>query len=150
MLKFKNFGILIKRNLKIIQVAFLKSINNALEKCPQRNQFLRQVVLYLPAVSLQSTFEEIQILESCSVPMNKIFEIHLWKNFFFSLPQKVDLFLVIFVIVLNATLKMFEISFSKPPSRNYMFIQLMHIEDKIISFLYIKKQIAEVKTNIYF
>ena len=35
-----------------------------------------------------------------------------------------------------APLKIFDISFSKPPSRNPMFIQPMYNEDKIISFLY--------------
>ena len=33
-------------------------------------------------------------------------------------------------------LKMFDISFRKPPSRNSMFIHLVYNKDKIISFLY--------------
>ena len=41
--------------------------------------------------------------------------------------------LVIFVIVLNATLKIFDISFSKPRPRNSMFIHPVYKEDKIIS-----------------
>ena len=35
------------------------------------------------------------------------------------------------------TLKIFDISFSEPPPRNSMFINLVYNEDKIIAFLYI-------------
>ena len=43
------------------------------------------------------------------------------------------LVLVSFVVVLIAPL--FDITFSKPPPRNSMFIQLLYNEDKIIAFL---------------
>ena len=41
---------------------------------------------------------------------------------------------------------MFNVSFSKPPSRNFMFIHLVYNEDKVISFLYIISY-KKVNTN---
>ena len=44
------------------------------------NPFLR-----LLTESLKNTCKKIYILEGFSVSINKIFEIHLWRNFFFSI-----------------------------------------------------------------
>ena len=89
----------------IFKVCSSKSINKILEKYLQRNPFLRYVVPNLSTKFLKNTCREIQILESCSASMNKIFHIHLWSNsfFFFSLPYKVYSFLAIFMIFLNAS-----------------------------------------------
>ena len=58
------------------------------------------MILNLSGKSLKSTCKEICILESFFVSMNKIFEIHLWKNTFFQF----TILLVIFVIVPNVPL----------------------------------------------
>ena len=65
-------------------VAILKSINKIFEKQLQRNPFLRWVVSNLST----KTCKEIYVLESCSVSMNKIFEVHTCDGilfFFFSI-----------------------------------------------------------------
>ena len=67
-------------------VAIQKSINNIFKKQFQRNPFLRKVVSNLSTESLKNTCKEICVLESCSVSVNKIFEMHLCRNVFFSLP----------------------------------------------------------------
>ena len=68
-------------------VTILKSINKILEKQLQRNPFFKMVIPNLSAKSLKNTCEEICILESFSVSMSKIFEIHLCEGIlFFSLP----------------------------------------------------------------
>ena len=108
-------------------VSILKSTNKIFEK-HVKNQFLRQVVPNLSPKFLKNTCREIGILESCSVSMKKTLEIHLWMNSFFQF----TVLLVMIVIV-----KMFDISFIKPPSRNSMLFHLVYNEDKIIYFLYI-------------
>ena len=102
-------------------VAFPKSINKICEKQLQRNSFLRKVAPNPSTKSLKNTCEKIFVLENCSVSMNKIFEINMWRNSFFQF----SIFLVILVVVLNAPLLMFGISFSNPPSRNSIFIHLV-------------------------
>ena len=94
-----------------------------------------EVVPILLTKSLKNICKEICIWESFSVLMNKIFEMHQQKNSVFQ-------FIIvrgIFFIILNAPLLkcLTSIFFSKPPSRNSIFIQLVYNEDKIISFLYL-------------
>ena len=54
-----------------------------LERYLKRNPFLKYVVRNLSAKSLEEICEEIHILASCSVSMNKIFDIHLREKSFF-------------------------------------------------------------------
>ena len=58
-------------------VAILICINKIFQNQLQRNPFLRQAVPNLSTTSLRNTDKEICILEGCSVPMNKIFQIYL-------------------------------------------------------------------------
>ena len=58
-------------------VAILICINKIFQNQLQKYPLLRQAVPNLSTKSLRNTCEEIYILESCSVPMNKIFQIHL-------------------------------------------------------------------------
>ena len=90
------------------------------------------MILKLSAKSLKNNCT----LESFSVSMNIIFEIHLWRNSFFQF----TILLAIFVIVRNAPLLKcltLDISFGKLASRNSIVIHLVYKEDKIIYFLYI-------------
>ena len=73
----------ILKSIKELQRVSAESINRNLEKWLQRNL--------------------ICILESCSVSLNKIFEMHHWKNYFFQF----TLLLVIFVTVLMKTACLF-------------------------------------------
>ena len=79
-------------------VAILKSTNNIFEKQLQRNPFLRQVIPNLSVKSLKNTCEEICILESLCVSINKVFGIQLCRNSFFQFN------ILLVVIVPNATL----------------------------------------------
>ena len=60
--------------------SYSEVMTKLIEKQLQKNQFLRYVVPNLSAKSLKNTWEEICILETCSVSMNKIFEIHLRRH----------------------------------------------------------------------
>ena len=94
----------------IFKVGSSKSINQILEKYLRRNLHFRKLLF--------------------------IYEQNIWnapvKEFFVF---QFTIIVVIFVITLNGPL--FDISFSKLPSRKSMFTQLVYNEDKIISFLYI-------------
>ena len=78
--------------------------------------------------------EKILILESCCLSKNIVFEIHLQRNSFFSVCYRSY---TPGYICDCTTLKMFDISSSKSPSRKSIFNHLVGNEDKIISFLYI-------------
>ena len=103
----------------------LKSINKLFEKQLQRYPFLSQVVPNLPTKSLKNTWKKICILESGSVSINKIFEMHLWKNYFLWF----TILLVIFVIV--NTLLWHQLHLLETA----IFIHLVYDIDKITSFL---------------
>ena len=60
--------------------SYSEVMTKLIEKQLQKNQFLRYVVPNLSTKSLKNTWEEICILETCSVSMNKIFEIHLRRH----------------------------------------------------------------------
>ena len=59
----------------------------AILKCIKifQNQFQRNPYLRLSTESLKNTCKKIYILEGFSVSINKIFEVHLWRNLFFSI-----------------------------------------------------------------
>ena len=92
------------------------------------------MILNPSAKPLKNTCKEICILESFSVSMNKIYEIHLWKNYFFSIYHTPG---YVYDCLQYTTLKRFDITFSKPPSRNFVIIHQVYNEDEIIYFLYI-------------
>ena len=77
--------------------SYSEVITKLIEKQLQKNQFLRYVVPNLSTKSLKNTWEEICILETCSVFMNKIFEIHLQRH-------STIVLVYICVIVLNVPL----------------------------------------------
>ena len=87
------------------------------------------MILNLSAKSLENTSKSICILERCP-----------WKDFW-NIPVKKILFSVYHTpgyvcdCLQCTTLKLFDISFSKPPSRNSMIIHLVYNEDKMIYFL---------------
>ena len=93
------------------QVDILKSTNRILEKYLSKNQFSRLLVPILSTKFFKNTSEEIHILESFSASMNKIFDIHLRRKFFLSLPYEVYSSTV-YVIVLNAPVVKFLTSVS--------------------------------------
>ena len=77
--------------------SYSEVITKLIEKQLQKNQFLRYVVPNLSTKALKNTWEEICILETCSVFMNKIFEIHLRRH-------STIVLVYICVIVLNVPL----------------------------------------------
>ena len=77
--------------------SYSEVITKLIEKQLQKNQFLRYVVPNLSTKSLKNTWEEICILEICSVSMNKIFEINLRRH-------STILLVYVCVIVLNVSL----------------------------------------------
>ena len=66
--------------------------------------------------------------------MNKIFEIHLWWNSFFSFPCS---WLYLWLFLIYHSQNPWHQSFNNSHFRNSMFIHLVYDEDKIIYFLYI-------------
>ena len=101
-------------------------------KFSKNKSIFKVVVPTLSTKSVKNTSKEICILETCSVSMNTCEGIFFCFCFFFQF----TILRVIFVTVLDAppSLKIFTIHFSKPSSRNFMFIHLVYNKDKITFF----------------
>ena len=118
-------------------------------KFSKKKSIFKVVVPNLSTKSVKNTCKEICILESCSVSMNTCEGFFFFFFFFFQF----TILLVIFVTVLDAppSLKIFNIRFSKPSSRNSMFIHLVYNKDKITFFTYLFQFICilhkKVSTN---
>ena len=106
MISEKRFklNILVYDGVIFRQAPILKSINKIFEKQLQGNPFLRLVV---PDLQIKSDNQQYTILQNLqtifSVSMNKIFETHQLKNYFFQFTIE-GILLAIFVNVLNTPL----------------------------------------------
>ena len=78
-----------------------------------------------------NTCEEIHILESCSVSINKIFDIQFRLKPFFSYPDKVHFFSTIFVIFLNVSLLAVEMP--TPQNGQTHLKKLLTTADRLLS-----------------
>ena len=118
-------------------------VTETINKIFQKKSIFKVVVPNLSTKSVKNTCKEICILESCSVSMNTCEGIFF---FFFQF----TILLVIFVTVLDAppSLKIFNIRFSKPTSRNSMFIHLVYNKDKITFFTYLFQFICILRKKV--